>query len=58
MKRQQQHARDNKQSSEKDAQTQKRKLNSREKTVHPDTVKAVQHTAKQYKNVLVELANR
>lgn len=54
----QQHERDHKQPCENDAQTDERKLNSREKTVHPDTVKAVQHTAKQYKNVLVELANR
>ena len=56
MKRQ--HDRDNKQPCENDAQTHERKLNSLEKTVHPDTVKAVLQTAKQYKNVLVELTNR
>ena len=53
-----QHARHNKQHCANDSQKHKKELNSREKTVHPDTVKAVQHTAKQYKNVLVELANR
>lgn len=51
-------ARQSKQQQRNDAQKNKQEQNSRSKTVHPDTVKAVQETATQYKNVLEELANR
>lgn len=48
----------NNQKDKKESRECKRELEIWEKKVHPDTVTAVKETAEQYKNVLIELANR
>ena len=48
----------NKQEDQQNSRNHEQELDSWKDKVHPDTVKAVQETADQYKNVLIELANR